>query len=133
MRFEEFKKKMKIFLFLISLAAVTVASPLATEDVIGNTTVDLDTTQCLKFECNMGNFIAESMRYSFFVERPEGGAGTEGFIVLMPGNRMHRSVEKNSDITEGLLAEILPHRDDLFVKTVTGSTVKQALEYSVER
>lgn len=123
---------MKTLIFLLGFIAFSCANPLAEGDaVIGITNVDLDAINCSKFECNIGNLIANSVRYSFTVEYPEGRISV-GTIVLIAGSRITKSIEQGTNITDDVLHEILNH-EDLIVKQLKGTAVIEALEHSVHQ
>jgi len=128
--FHNFLRFIKLFA-LFSTLALTSSNPLAEGDYIGVTAVDLDATSCLTTECNLGNLIADSMRYSYFIE--ELPAQSEGLVVLVPGNRIRKSIVKDSNLTDSTIRDILPSTDDLVVKQLTGDVIVKALEMSVQR
>lgn len=88
----------------------------------------------MKQECNLGNLVADSIGYEFQLQNGPGARPeSKGFIVLLPGKRIGKSIEKGSEITDEVLGGTLPFKDQIVVKSVKGSVLKEILETSVER
>lgn len=119
---------MKLFIFL-TFIAFTLANPVQ-KNVIGVTNVRLESETCSKEECNLGNLIADSFRYSFLVE--SGGALSHP-IILQVGNQIKASLDQGSQITDDIVKSILPNNEKLFARKVKGNAVRAAFEHSVRK
>lgn len=102
-----------------------------TEETVGATKVFLDGTSCRKYECNLGNMITDAMVYTNAV-RHTGKYWTDAGIALMQGGGIRASVTIGN-ITKFDLTTMLPFDNALLKLNVTGKTLMEALERSVER
>lgn len=100
------------------------------QTVVGDSKVFLNGT-CRFDECNLGNFIADSMVYSY-ANRYVGTNWTDASIAFIQGGGI-RSSQEAGNVTIFDLTTILPFESSLHVISVTGSEILLALERSVER
>lgn len=86
---------------------------------------------CRFSECNLGNFIADSMVRSH-ASRYKGPNWTDASIAFIQGGGIRSSCPAG-DITVFDLTTILPFESKIMVISVTGNELLLALERSVER
>ncbi|KAH8254826.1 hypothetical protein KR032_012425 [Drosophila birchii] len=103
--------------------------------VVGHTRVYLDGREqvCRATECNLGNLVADAMVFNRMMEDQGGVFWTDAAISLIQGGGIRSSIEKRSDgsVTESDLLYVLPWGNDLFMVTMAGSSIRQALEHGV--
>ncbi|KAH8373050.1 hypothetical protein KR009_011034, partial [Drosophila setifemur] len=101
--------------------------------VVGHTKVYLEGRKqiCRAEECNLGNLVADAMVFSRMMEEQGGDFWTDAAISLMQGGGIRSSIEKRSDgsITDSDILSVLPWGNDLFMTTITGKSLRQALEH----
>lgn len=64
---------------------------------------------------------------------PGSRGNSNGFIVLLPGKRIGKSVNRSTDLTEQVIESLVPFKDQIVVKSVTGSVLEEVLEKSVNQ
>lgn len=102
-----------------------------TKEILGSTKVFLDGTSCREFECNLGNLITDAIVYVNAIHHT-GKYWTDAGIALMQGGGIRASSE-TGNITKFDLTTMLPFDNALVKLNVTGQTLMDALERSVER
>lgn len=100
-------------------------------EVVGVTKVRLDNSDCTKHECNIGNFIADSMVDFYASQYDQNENWTDAPIALISGKNIMISVPRDQEITRGHVMNILGTMQFLHVKEVSGSELKKIIEYSV--
>ncbi|KAH8254830.1 hypothetical protein KR032_012434, partial [Drosophila birchii] len=105
------------------------------KSVVGHTKVHLEGSKqvCRAKECNLGNLVADAMVFSRMMEDQGGDFWTDAAISLIQGGGIRSSIEKRSDgsVTDSDLLSVLPWGNDLFMATMTGSSIRRALEHGV--
>lgn len=101
-----------------------------TEKAIGQTKVYLEGWKCRAIECNLGNFISDSMVFARAKEFI-GNGWTDAPIALVQSGDIRASI-RVGNITKFDLKSVLPYNNGLYVMNVTGSLLKRILEHSVE-
>lgn len=86
---------------------------------------------CRFNECNLGNFIADSMVISY-ANRYRGSSWTDASIAFIQGGGI-RAGKTPGNVTVYELTSMLPYNTGLMVISVTGNELVLALERSVER
>lgn len=86
---------------------------------------------CRLNECNMGNFIADSMVYQR-ARHHQGAFWTDAAVALVQGGGI-RSTLSTGNITMYDLVTLLPFANKLVVLELNGTEILQALEHSVYR
>lgn len=86
---------------------------------------------CRFNECNLGNFIADSMVFDY-ARSYKGEYWTDAAIALIQGGGIRTSLDKGN-ITMYDLATLLPFDSILVTIDVSGAELKEALEHSVSR
>ncbi|KAH8266265.1 hypothetical protein KR038_004163, partial [Drosophila bunnanda] len=103
------------------------------KSVVGHTKVHLEGNkqQCRAKECNLGNLVADAMVFSRMMEDQGGDFWTDAAVSLIQGGGIRSSIEKRSDgsVTDSDLLSVLPWGNDLFMATMTGSSIRRALEH----
>uniref|UniRef100_A0A336L6M6 5'-nucleotidase n=1 Tax=Culicoides sonorensis TaxID=179676 RepID=A0A336L6M6_CULSO len=101
-------------------------------EIIGMTAVDLDASPCMKEECNLGNLVADSIRYEYLVEH---ATNTEvpNVIVLVQGKNLKGMIEKGSNITRENLIGTMSKDGSLVKAKLTGAIIKDVLDKSVAK
>lgn len=102
--------------------------------IVGSTRVHLEGF-CRREECNLGNFIADSM-VDWNTLRYSGTDGwTDAAIGIIQGGGVRASIEKNAsgNITMEDVATVMPFESKVVVIEVTGKTLLDAFEHSVHR
>lgn len=102
-----------------------------TKDNIGTSKVFLDGTSCREFECNLGNLVTDAMVYTNAI-RYTGKYWTDAGIALMQGGGIRASATIGN-ITKFDLTTMLPFDNTLLKLNLTGKTLMDVLERSVER
>ena len=106
-----------------------------THQKIGSTKVFLD-GNCRQNECNLGNFIADSMVHWYASRSPfrEDNFWTDASIGLLHSGGIRTSIDHRDGsgmLTKGDTLRILPFGDKIMVVEVTGEELLEALEHSV--
>lgn len=101
-------------------------------EIVGSTRVHLD-GNCRRRECNLGNFIADSM-VDWNVKRYSGTGWTDAAIGIIQGGGVRASIERNSKgITMEDLQTVSPFESKIVLIEITGKILLEALEHSVYR
>ncbi|CAH2043422.1 unnamed protein product, partial [Iphiclides podalirius] len=104
-----------------------------TEEVIGNTSVQLDGLSCQNKECNLGNMIADAMVYRYATDY-KGKYWTDAPIATIQGGGIRSSItnlETPTNITKGDLLGVMPFEGILVTVKMSGNILLQMLEYGV--
>lgn len=118
------------------LELLEVYRPLVLElqnEIVGYTRVDLDGS-CRRKECNLGNFIADSM-VDWNALKYGGEGWTDAAIAFIQGGGVRTSIikEGNGTITKEDIQTVMPFESKVYVIEITGEILLQALEHSVHR
>ncbi|CAD0202682.1 unnamed protein product [Chrysodeixis includens] len=104
-----------------------------TEEVLGNTSVILDSTNCQIDECNIGNLITDAMVFRYASEYT-GEHWTDAPIAIIQGGGIRSSIahaKMPTNLTKGDLLEVMPFDGRAVTVTVNGSILLQMIEHSV--
>lgn len=104
-------------------------------EVVGSTTVNLESEHCNKKECKLGNLITDAMVYHYAAQY-EGEHWTDAPIALLQAGAIRASIVRNqlpADLSVGDLIEVMPFKGPLATTIINGSTLLQALEHSVAK
>ncbi|XP_030380125.1 protein 5NUC-like [Scaptodrosophila lebanonensis] len=102
-------------------------------DPVGYTKVKLVGGEyCRKFECNLGNLIADSMIFARVLENAGGDYWTDASIALIQGGGIRSGIDKNAEgsIVGTNILTVLPFENALHVTKISGKTLLNALEHS---
>lgn len=102
-----------------------------TKTTLGVSKVFLSGTNCREAECNLGNLITDAMVYTNAIAY-KGEYWTDAGIALMQGGGIRASITVGN-ITAFDLTTSFPFDNRLLKLNVTGKTLMNALERSVER
>lgn len=102
-------------------------------EIVGNTRVNLDGS-CRRKECNLGNFIADSM-IDWNAMKHGGEGWTDAAIAFIQGGGIRTSITKNGDgnITKEDIQTVMPFESKVYVIEISGKVLMEALEHSVYR
>ncbi|KAG5677132.1 hypothetical protein PVAND_006914 [Polypedilum vanderplanki] len=102
-------------------------------EVVGQTRVNLEGS-CRRVECNLGNFIADSM-VDWNALRYDGIGWTDAAIGIIQGGGVRASITRtvSGNITMEDIATVLPFDSKVVVIEITGETLLKAFEHSVAR
>ncbi|XP_053966570.1 protein 5NUC-like [Anastrepha ludens] len=105
--------------------------------IVGHTKVKLEgsSSVCRRFECNLGNFIADSLVYARVVEDQGGTYWTDAPIAIINSGGIRAGVDKRSDgsITENDILSVLPFKNNLYVIRISGKKLRSTLELSATK
>lgn len=104
------------------------------QEIVGHTKVFLD-GDCRKKECNLGNFIADSLVDYHAIQYTENEFWTDAAIGFFQAGGIRTSIELNLDgsITMADVHTLLPFENTVVLIEVTGQELMEALEHSVWR
>lgn len=105
------------------------------QEIVGSTKVFLD-GNCYRSECNLGNFITDSIvdLYAFSFAQVSGW--TDASIALIPASNIRHSIdhkERDGQISKADAMNVLPIDQKIAVLDVKGGIIKDALEHAVKR
>ena len=104
-------------------------------EIVGVTRVLLDGS-CRRNECNLGNFIADSMVDWYALQYHANEFWTDTSIAFLQGGGIRASINQKSNsgnITREDAATVMPFESKMEVVEVTGKELLEALEHSVYR
>lgn len=104
-------------------------------EIVGSTKVLLD-GNCRRRECNLGNFIADSLVDWRAVNYNGSAFWTDSSIGIMQSGGIRASINHKSNqghITKEDAATVLPFESKIVIVEVTGKALLEALEHSVHR
>lgn len=104
-----------------------------TEEVLGYTSVILDSTNCQSDECNIGNLITDAMVFKYASEYT-GEHWTDAPIAIIQGGGIRSSIahaKMPTNITKGDLLEVMPFEGRAVTVTVNGSILLEMIEHAV--
>lgn len=114
---------------------ITIRGQLEPLDTVGSTRVFLD-GNCRLDECNLGNFITDSMvEWHALRYASDDGFWTDASVAVMQGSRIKASI--NASTSNGVITKadadriFLPAFSNLNLVTLTGAELKQLLEHSI--
>lgn len=102
-------------------------------EVVGSTTINLDSQHCNTKECNLGNLITDAMVYHYAAQY-DGEHWTDAPIALLQAGSIRASIVRTqlpAELSVGDLIAVMPFKGPLATTTLNGSTLLQALEHSV--
>lgn len=99
-------------------------------EILGRTRVKLD-NNCEDQECNLGNFIADSMVDYYAQNFNHESQWTDASIALIQGSKILSSIPANSDIISDHVMSIFGTSKNLHVKELTGMELKKVLEFAI--
>lgn len=104
------------------------------QEIVGHTKVFLD-GDCRQKECNLGNFIADSLVDYNAIHYTENEFWTDAAIGFFQSGGIRTSIELNLDgsITMADVHTLLPFENNIVLIEVTGQQLWDALEHSVFR
>lgn len=109
---------------------------LPADDIVGSTKVMLD-GNCSEAECNLGNFIADSMVDWHSLKYNTNDFWTDASIAMIQGSRIKRSFDSKDNAGVISKAEAIkvfqPAFFNLVLVDVTGKQLIDILEFSVEK
>ncbi|XP_068617833.1 trifunctional nucleotide phosphoesterase protein YfkN-like [Battus philenor] len=103
------------------------------EEVIGNISVILDGHSCRLKECNMGNFIADSI-VNTYASTYVGDGWTDAPVGIIQGGGIRASVAHvnlPTNITKGDLLVVMPFDGTIVKVSINGTYILKMLEHSV--
>lgn len=111
---------------------ITINAQLDPLDTVGSTRVLLD-GNCRLDECNLGNFITDSMvDWHALQYESTDGFWTDASIAVMQGSRIKASISSTGTITKANAERIfLPAFSNLNLVTLTGAELKKLLEHAI--
>lgn len=104
-------------------------------EIIGVTRVLLDGS-CRRAECNLGNFIADSMVDWYALQYHVNEFWTDTSIAFLQGGGIRSSINQKSNsgnISREDAATVMPFESKMEVVEITGKELIEALEHSVHR
>lgn len=114
----------------ITIKSLTIPS----EDVVGNSLVLLD-NNCKQSECNLGNFITDSMVDWYALKYDDNEYWTDASIAVIQGSRIKASIDAKTNNGTILRSEAVkvfqPAYFNLNLVTLTGDELRNLLEHSV--
>lgn len=102
-------------------------------EVIGNTSVVLDSDSCNTEECNFGNLVTDAIMY-YYATRFDGDRWTDAPIAVIHSAALFNSIappNRPADVTRGDLLSALSLETNLVAVTMNGVVLKELLEHSV--
>lgn len=115
---------------------VTVKDVMLPADIVGTTKVMLD-GNCRATECNLGNFIADSMVDWHSLKYNTNDFWTDASIAMIQGSRIKKSI--SSKVNGGVISKadaiqvFQPAFFNIVLVEVTGKQLLDIMEYSVEK
>lgn len=104
-------------------------------EIVGVSKVLLDGS-CRRNECNLGNFVADSMVDWYALQYNDDQYWTDASIAFLQGGGIRASINhksNNGSITKEDAATVLPFESKMEVVEITGKALLEALEHSVHR
>jgi 5'-nucleotidase len=104
-------------------------------EIVGSSKVFLNGS-CRLNECNLGNFIADSMVYWNAINYQSNDSWTDAAIALIQGGGIRTSIDQKQNggnISMSDASTILPFGNNVVIVEVTGKDILEALEHSVHR
>lgn len=105
------------------------------QEIVGSTKVFLD-GNCYRSECNLGNFITDSIVDFYALSFDAVSGWTDASIALIPASIIRHSIDnkvRDGQITMEDAMNVLPGNDKIVVLQVKGGIIKDALEQAVKR
>jgi 2',3'-cyclic-nucleotide 2'-phosphodiesterase (5'-nucleotidase family) len=82
---------------------------------------------CRSRSTNFGNFVADVMRGALR-KRDPGRIETDVGLVNGGSFRLNRDIVQDEPITKGIICDLLFHRNDIRIYTMTGAAIRQVIE-----
>lgn len=101
--------------------------------IVGHNTQFLDGHTCRYQECNLGNLLADAMLYQYAEQYSHTDGWSDVSISFIQSGGIRASVDANTNITQLTINTILPFSDRIIIQELTGSQLKDVLEWSVHR
>lgn len=105
-----------------------------TEDIIGNTSLDLSASNCNEEECNLGNLITDAMVQRYASDYKSGtNHWTDAPIAIIQAGAIRTSIAHATmptNITKGDLLAVMPFEGNLTAVTMNGTVLLRVLEVS---